>query len=122
MLNTIPIPPKYRKFGDLLHAPILGAKGNVVGVEIATLYNSITAEHNIRSIDLMKMDVEGAEYDALMGAEKTLRMTRRFFLEIHSDELSRKCESLLHSKGFEKVFEAGTLQFFVNKSIPGHTP
>lgn len=89
--------------------------GNAADVELTTL-DLLAEQYNITYVDIMKMDIEGAEYDALTGAAGILDRTRRLFLEIHSTDLGRKCESLLIGKGFRKVFENTTLRFYVNTS------
>jgi FkbM family methyltransferase len=51
--------------------------------------------------DVLKIDVEGAEVEALVGSNKTLDHVRGVALEYHSDELRRKCEEILHALDFE---------------------
>jgi hypothetical protein len=46
--------------------------------------------------DLIKMDVEGAEFDVLSGAEDTLRTAKPIlFLSVHSGELYDACNRYL---------------------------
>jgi hypothetical protein len=42
--------------------------------------------------DLMKVDIEGAEYDALVGAEEELRrgVVRHMAIEVHDSILERR--------------------------------
>ena len=40
---------------------------------------------------VIKMDIEGSEYDALLGASKTLQNCEKIFIEIHqTDEVSKE--------------------------------
>lgn len=89
---------------------------NVVEVELMTL-DEVVQRYNINSIDLIKLDVEGSEYEALLGAKKTLSITKRLVLEFHGDELRENCEALLISSGFRKVHEIPEHQFYINSSF-----
>lgn len=54
-------------------------------------------------VDLLKVDVEGAELQVLRGATRMLRQTDRVVMEYHSAELLRDCRGLLESVGFHLV-------------------
>jgi len=49
-------------------------------------------------IDIMKIDVEGAEHDALRGAERTLAKTRCVVMEIHRAKLGDEAVEEIFSK------------------------
>ncbi len=52
-------------------------------VKVATVrLDSFARQHSISQIDLLKIDVQGAECKVLLGAEATLRNTRAIILEI----------------------------------------
>ena len=52
--------------------------------------------------DLIEMDIEGAEYAALRGAEQTLRKSSPvIFLSTHGPEVHRACCGLLRSLGYQ---------------------
>ena len=55
---------------------------------------------NIRSVDLLKMDIEGAEYEAVMGSQELFRSgrIRAIALEVHPEILARRGlhESTIH--------------------------
>jgi hypothetical protein len=50
--------------------------------------------------DVIKMDVEGAEYVALQGAERCLAGNPIIFLATHSATLAAQCSELLFSAGY----------------------
>jgi FkbM family methyltransferase len=51
--------------------------------------------------DMIKIDVEGAEYDVLLGAERTLTLHRPvILLSVHSDNLRRDCLTYLEGLGY----------------------
>lgn len=51
--------------------------------------------------DLIKMDIEGAEYDAFIGAKELLKRKKPIiFLATHSSELRAKCLKLLTEHGY----------------------
>lgn len=60
------------------------------------------APTDVADIDLLKMDIEGAEVEALRGAEQTLGKTRRIIAEYHSAALLEDMTAILEAKGFEE--------------------
>ncbi|MGZ6960927.1 MAG: FkbM family methyltransferase [Ilumatobacteraceae bacterium] len=53
-------------------------------------------------IDLLKMDIEGAEVEALRGAEQTLPMVQRAIIEYHSRDLLAAVREILVRSGFSE--------------------
>jgi FkbM family methyltransferase len=68
-------------------------------VEVVTL-DAACAEAGFRQIDLLKVDVEGAEVEVLAGATEVLAHTRHVVLEYHSAERRAACRALLEANGF----------------------
>lgn len=84
--------------------PAMGSLQKVGGesfrVRIITIDEFVAAE-NI-SPDVIKIDVEGAELDVIIGAEQTLRRSRPvIFLSTHSPELRRECLERLSGLGYK---------------------
>jgi FkbM family methyltransferase len=69
-------------------------------VEIETLDD---AAAQLGTIDLLKIDVEGAEVEVLLGAERTLDRVRRVVLEWHEEELLDDVRTILRRHGFGEV-------------------
>jgi hypothetical protein len=51
-------------------------------------------------IDLLKVDVEGAEMEVLRGASRVLGITQRIVLEFHSHALLLQVQEILARNGF----------------------
>lgn len=57
-------------------------------------------DHHISSIDLLKVDIEGAEMFLLESTDKWLSITQQILIELHSDELVTRFTQLLQAAGF----------------------
>lgn len=67
-----------------------------------TTLDHLVFEENWAPPDLIKMDIEGAEYKAFMGAGKVLsQYSPNIIVEVHSFELRDKCKQILEKKGYE---------------------
>jgi hypothetical protein len=70
---------------------------------------SILKEKNINEVDLLKLDIEGAEYDVIPDILKEGILIKQFQLEIHPDlfpdgkQKTKKMIRLLNKAGF-KIF------------------
>lgn len=87
---------------------ILHPGGNSLEIECDTLDNILL---NYR-VDVIKMDVEGAEVLALKGATKTLEVIRKIVVEIHGDK-SENVKQILRNHGFklESINEQGQMSY-----------
>ena len=66
-----------------------------------TLDNCIYGERRLRPPDVIKVDVEGAEFEVLEGASKALaEFHPTIFLEIHGTQPHADCRAFLLAKGY----------------------
>ncbi len=56
--------------------------------------DSICASHAVADVDLLTMDLQGAELMALRGATRTLQSVRFVYTEVNVEELYRGCATL----------------------------
>jgi FkbM family methyltransferase len=75
---------------------ILHPEGKTLEVECDTLDNIVKD----RRVDVIKIDVEGAEVQVLKGAKQTLDRIRKIVIEIHGDN-SEQVKQELSQYGFE---------------------
>jgi FkbM family methyltransferase len=76
--------------------------------------DSFIEEEGIKYIDILKMDIEGYELEALRGAREVLKITKRIVLEYHSYELYKGCLEVLEQSGF-MVLQRGSLLFGIKR-------
>jgi FkbM family methyltransferase len=72
---------------------------NTITVEATTL-DAIIEKYNLKKIDLLKVDVEGAEAEVL--SDKALSITRKIIIEVWPSNLSKIFE-MLKSHGFKII-------------------
>jgi FkbM family methyltransferase len=83
----------------------INPEDKVIKIPVKTL-DSFVNENNITKIDILRMDVEGFEYNILLGANKILEKFKpKIFVEIHKMYLGKEktCEIFneLKNKGYE---------------------
>ncbi len=76
-----------------------GAARRSEQVEVTTV-DAVCDRRGLEGIDLLKVDVEGAEVDVLRGASAMLARTRFVVLEYHSPDRRAACIELLRTAGF----------------------
>jgi len=84
-----------------------------ISVQCDTLDN-ILAEYEV---NVLKMDIEGAEVMALEGASSVLKRLRKIVVEIHGDNLAT-VQSILMENGFEVI----TIPYELNNYVIGTRP
>jgi FkbM family methyltransferase len=63
-----------------------GAQQKTVQIQVRRL-DDIVLEEKLARIDLLKIDVEGAELKLLAGAQRTLALTLRLVMELHPEKI-----------------------------------
>jgi FkbM family methyltransferase len=81
------------------HDPKLQAAGKME-VEVYSI-GDLILKKGLLPPDILKIDVEGAEFDVLRGLEKHYRSVKWILMETHGDELEAKCISWLVARGFK---------------------
>ena len=78
----------------------LSPRGEIT-VPSTTLDNCIYGEKQLRPPNVIKIDVEGAEFEVLSGVARGItEFHPTIFLEIHGPELHRDCRDFLLAKGY----------------------
>src|SRR5438132_5963079 len=66
--------------------------------------DQLVFEDGFEPPDLIKLDIDGGEYDALFGAREVIRaFGPSLIVEVHSKELESRCRHLLDGYGYELV-------------------
>ncbi|HVS71490.1 MAG TPA: FkbM family methyltransferase [Phycisphaerae bacterium] len=84
-----------------------------------TTLDQFAAEQGIEKIDLLKMDIEGAEPEALAGARDLIagRRIRKLLLEMHLLVLGpEKAKALA-----DRFLDAGYHCYFIRENLPAHS-
>ena len=85
-------------FGDNRSAGHISNDGEI---EVETISIDEFISQGNPSPDIIKMDIEGAEYEALIGAKELLKRKKPvIFLATHSSEIRAKCLKLLAEFGY----------------------
>jgi FkbM family methyltransferase len=66
---------------------------------------SLCRKHDVGVIDILKIDVEGAEMDILRNGRSVLQRTRRVVVEWHTPQLRDEVKRFMRREGFPIVFE-----------------
>ncbi len=86
------------------------ASAGTASVTAVTLADFLD-ENGIENVDLLKMDIEGSEFEVLLTAEiETLRRIRRVELEYHErqgPESKKDLVARFEKAGFRKTFDTG---------------
>lgn len=94
-----------------------------VNAQVRTL-SSVIDEYNVRAIDLLKIDVEGAELDVLAGVEaRHWGMIRQIVLEVHDAATTCACiTDQLAARGFRVSTGANEPNWAGNMNVYGVRP
>lgn len=92
--------------------------GSDLSVDVVSLA-SVIQQEQIPVVNLLKLDVEGAEVDALQGAEPVLDRIERIVMEYHHADLLEECERILTRYHFRKVLQVPPSYAYFLKDIGG---
>ncbi len=72
------------------------------------------AENNVQFIDILHSDIQGFEYDMLLGAEKTIAKNKigYFFISTHGNDVHNKCLEFLIENDFKILCNADELDTY----------
>ena len=94
---------KFMFDGSMFHKTDKGQPVKTVRIDEWVRENKVTP-------GILKIDVEGAEYEVLHGAEETISAVRpKIILETHSRSLREKCDSFLKERGYLLAKEGRTV-------------
>ena len=77
-------------------------------------------ENSVNSIDILKIDTEGYEFNVIKGAEEKIKNIKYIYFEHHFDDMLKKKYTLtkihnyLEENGFEKKLK---MKMFFRKSF-----
>lgn len=84
----------------------IGDRGSLT-VKTKTI-DQIVSENNLAQVDLLKLDVEGHELSALVGARDSLckKIIKRIYVEFNNDQALQDLDSHLEPLGYQRKFAA----------------
>lgn len=94
------------RFGGEGTSKMFALGGGTEIVQVRTAETLVT-EGRCAAPTFMKIDVEGAEADALAGALNVLPSSARLMIAVHDREADDRCRTLLHSADFDTVASRG---------------
>ena len=102
--------PFYTPSDNRILGSLLQSTSSFVEMVPTKTFSDIIAEHAIKQIDFLKVDVEGAEFDILFAnPDETLSKTQKIVMEFHEFKDGKRSHhdlvGLLSSHGFEVVVE-----------------
>ena len=118
-LSKINKKSKYFKFKNF----ILSLKKNINNKSLSKIVNVITLDkfckiNRIKYIDILKVDVEGYEFEVLKGAKKIIKKTNFVIIEIQNNKMYRnyskyKIDLFLKKNNFKiiKIFKFPLIGF-----------
>jgi FkbM family methyltransferase len=110
----------------------LGLVGKFTGARIVNTNNTVDSEvecigvdtvltkYNIDMIDILKLDVEGAEKQILLeNSGNWLKYTQIIIVEFHGNDIKKECETFLQERGFIGHTYRNLNYFYNSKLVRG---
>jgi FkbM family methyltransferase len=92
----------YLKDGTVGHSTIFKTNRSIE-IQAMTL-DQLCQELNVKHVDFIKINAEGAEHEILLGAEKTLRVKGlKLAIQVHGDTVRNKVVELLKKAGYNTI-------------------
>jgi hypothetical protein len=93
--------------GNFKHAIVANRKTNDKTPAVLSI-DSLVEEQNIDFIDILHSDIQGYEYEMLLGAKRAFetKIVGYIFISTHSAELHTSCKRFLLENNFEIVCDA----------------
>jgi FkbM family methyltransferase len=85
-------------------------------VRVESLDGTIPAL-GLEKVDLLKLDVEGAEAEILAGGTHVLNRVGRIVMEYHGQERLRQVRSILDEAEFKEVYCDESYAYFINQGL-----
>ena len=93
------------------HSLIYHFDNETISIDVDTLDN-ILSEIGIQKIDFLKMDIEGAEIEAIEGASESLNITSKGSIASYhlrnNEKTAENIEEKLRNKGFKTLYDGNT--------------
>ena len=101
---------------DSTSSSVEGKANHIYEIECVDVGTLLQAE-GASTIDILKLDIEGAERDVLLNnSQDWLPRTRMIVAELHGPDVTEECSRFLVQKGFEG-FRFRELHYFVNRAM-----
>ncbi len=109
--------PTVRKHSRSGIYSLFHSSGNVVTCEIRN-FNSVLNELEITGSDIIKIDIEGSEFDVLNNAQEFFKNSKLLSIELHPDFDCDRVTKLLYSLGYKFLQDSrGFDKIFINKAF-----
>lgn len=71
----------------------------------STTLTDLCKKSKISNIDILKIEVEGSEYEILKSSQSLLKNVKKIVIGMHTSEIRKKCKNFLKKNGFKLVRE-----------------
>jgi FkbM family methyltransferase len=100
---------------DVSHSIVEPVGKKYIVIETTTI-DKLLEEFGIEKVDLIKMDVEGAEYKALRGAIKSIQKGVKLSISVEHDPLIKiECIKFLINNGYKVIDKGECIHAYVKK-------
>ena len=97
---------------------IVGKRGKLIAFEPSPTLDGELAKLRIKRVDFLKMDIEGAEIEALAGGQKTFQNTKNFAIACYHKRNNRTTGEILEPV-FRRMSFRTKIGFFLHPTLYG---